>query len=243
MSQNPNPTPVPAQDPDDLEPEYRYAFNLPAGSVRASLVILIMLPFWILLAVPQPLGPMPLYLYFLMGLVLMFFAAHGGTIKPKHVEDSASPLHLPPYFFRVLLLLVTVGLLGYRFYVDQNNLPELAQRLTPPLYQMDPTDPHKVLTDPTTGLPVLSTQWVWLLVSLLGGFTGGWVIARLLGKWKEAFWFQDLQASVSLLACAGLTVLAIIHVLINPSVSAPVDPYVFECILTGIVAWYFGVRS
>ena len=46
--------------------------NNAAGSVRASLVILIMVPFWVLLAVPgPPLGPMPLYLYFLMGLVLL----------------------------------------------------------------------------------------------------------------------------------------------------------------------------
>jgi hypothetical protein len=242
MSQNPNPTPAPAEDPDDLEPEYRYAFNLPAGSVRASLVILIMLPFWILLAVPQPLGPMPLYLYFLMGMVLMFFAAHGGTIKPKHVEDPASPLHLPPYFFRILLLVVTLGLLGYRFYTDQNNLSALAERLAPPLYQLDPNDKTKVLTD-STGLPLPSIQWVWLLVSVVGGFAGGWVVSRLLGKWKEAYWFQDIQASVSILACAGLTVLGIIHLLINPTVTNPVDPSVFEYILTGIVAWYFGVRS
>jgi hypothetical protein len=241
MSQNPNPTPAPAEDPDDLEPEYRYAFNLPAGSVRASLVILIMLPFWILLAVPQPLGPMPLYLYFLMGMVLMFFAAHGGTIKPKHVEDHPSPLHLPPYFFRILLLAVTLGLLGYRFYVDWNNLDELVHRLSPPLYQLDPNDKTKVLLE--GGQPVLSSQWMWLLVSVVGGCTGGWVVSRLLGKWKEAYWFQDIQASVSILACAGLTVLGIIHLLINPSVTNPVDPSIFEYILTGIVAWYFGVRS
>ena len=64
-------------------PVYRHPLGLPAGSVRATLALIIVGLFWLLLVI-QPDKPVqvPLYLYFLMGLVLHFFGSHGGTIAP-----------------------------------------------------------------------------------------------------------------------------------------------------------------
>lgn len=209
--------------PTDAPLLLRHPLNLPAGSVRASLVLLIVLPFWILLAVKDQLVPMPLYLYFLLGLVLVFFASHGGSIAPKHLEDHPSPWHLPRGFFRVLLIAITVGLLAYRYHTDDHDLSRVAARLTPTQEQL--------------------AQWPYLLASVALGYTVGWTISRLLGRWRQSPVYQDVQATVSIIAMIGLSGLAVVHVFINSSLTVPLNPLVFECILTGIVAWYFGARS
>jgi hypothetical protein len=201
----------------------RQPLNLPAGSVRSSLVLLILLPFWILLAVPNRLAPMPLYIYFLLGLVLVFFASHGGTIAPKHVEDHPSPWYLPRGFFRLGLILVTAGLIGWRIYSDPSGR-ELLDRLKPDDQQLLNNGPY-------------------LAGAMFGGFAAGWLLSRMLGRYRYAPAYQDLQAAVSITATLGLSALAIIHILINPGLQEPVNPLVFESILTGIVAWYFGARS
>jgi hypothetical protein len=201
----------------------RQPLNLPAGSVRSSLVLMIMLPFWILLAVPQRLAPMPLYIYFLLGLVLVFFASHGGTIAPKHVEDHPSPWYLPRGFFRVALILVTAGLIGWRYYSDRTGA-ELLDRLTPDNAQLTSNGPY-------------------LAGALFLGYLAGWAISRLLGSLRYSPVYQDLQAAISIIAMLGLSVLAIIHILINPTLQEPVNPLVLESILVAVVAWYFGARS
>ncbi len=201
---------------------YRQPLNLPAGSVRASLVLLILLPFWILLAVgEQRLIPMPLYLYFLLGLVLSFFAAHGATIAPKHAVDHPSPWYLPRGFFRIFIVVVTAGLLGYRYYKDPANFTDY---LSPA--------PDKV-----------QHQWVPLLLSVGLGYGCGWAVSHLLGRWRYSPVYQDLQAAVSIIAMVGLSGVAIVHLFINPGLQVPIDPLVAECIMTGITAWYFGARS
>jgi TctA family transporter len=201
---------------------HRQPLNLPAGSVRSSLVLMILLPFWILLAVPQRPVPMPLYVYFLLGLVLVFFASHGGTIAPKHAVDHPSPWYLPRGFFRVLLLLVTAGLIGWRVYNDPTG-HELLDRLQPADQQL--------------------ANWPYLLGALFAGYFAGWVISRLLGRFRYSPVYQDLQAAISIIAMLGLSVLAIIHILINPGLEEPINPLIFESILVAIVAWYFGARS
>src|SRR5215475_4606920 len=79
----------------------RHTYGLPAGSVRVSLVLLICLPFWVLLGVAEPLGPMPLYLYFLLSLVLVYFAWH----------ENETPWYMPWWFFPALIVLVSGGLI------------------------------------------------------------------------------------------------------------------------------------
>jgi hypothetical protein len=208
--------------PTDAPLLNRQPLNLPAGSVRSSLVLLIILPFWVLLAVPTREVPMPLYLYFLLGLVLVFFASHGGTIAPRHAADHPSPWHLPRGFFRLALILVTAGLVGWRVYSDPSGT-DLADRLTPSPEQL--------------------ANWPYLLGTMAACFTAGWAVSRLLGRYRYSPIYQDFLAAVSIIAMVGLSGLAIVHLLINPQLKVPVNALVFECILTGIVAWYFGARS
>lgn len=201
---------------------HRQPLNLPAGSVRAGLVLLILLPFWALLAIGERrLIPMPLYLYFLLGLVLVFFASHGASIAPKHAIDHPSPWYLPRGFFRVVILVVTAGLLGYRYYKDPAGF---ADYLTP--------DPDK-----------MQHQWLPLVLSVGLGYGCGWVISRLLGRLRYSPVYQDLQAAISIIAMVGLSAVAIVHLFINPQLQVPLDPLIAECVLVGITAWYFGARS
>jgi hypothetical protein len=199
---------------------YRQPLNLPAGSVRTSLVLLILLPFWLALALEPQAGPMPLYLYFLLGLVFVFFASHGASIA--HIDDHPSPFWLPRGFFRLAVIAITIAVIAWRWYRDGPE--QLADRLKP--------DPAKI-----------QEQWAGLLFAVALGYTAGWGLSRLLGKWRDSPIFQDVQASVSLLAMFGLSIAAIIHLIINPQLQNPLDSSIFEYILTGVVAWYFGARS
>jgi hypothetical protein len=89
----------------------------------------------------------------------------------------------------------------------------------------------------------IQEQWAGLLFAVAVGYIAGWGLSRLLGKWRDSPVFQDVQASVSLLAMFGLSIAAIIHLIINPQLQNPLDSSIFEYILTGVVAWYFGARS
>src|SRR5262245_28382417 len=102
-----------------------HPLGLPAGSVRGALARQNALLFWLILLYPQEklvnpqekLLHVPLFLYFLLGLVLAFFAAHGHTIAPAGAGEP-SPWHLPRGVLRVLILLVTVAVVGWRWYTD-----------------------------------------------------------------------------------------------------------------------------
>lgn len=199
----------------------RHPYGLPAGSVRALLVLEILVPFWLVLAFPQEQtlnpNPMPLFLYFLLGLVLVFYAAHGNSIATMG-SAQASPWHLPRGFFRVGILALTVIVAGYRLYTQRERTLEL---LTPTANQL--------------------AQWPELLLALSAGFGLGWLLR--LGPWRRSPWFQDVQASISLVAMLGLAVEAILHLFISPTLGQALDLPLWEAILTGIVAFYFGVRS
>ena len=57
---------------------YRQPLNLPAGSIRALLVLMVLGLIWALMLLPEERGvQIPLYLFYLMFLLLgHFFAAH-----------------------------------------------------------------------------------------------------------------------------------------------------------------------
>jgi hypothetical protein len=199
--------------------------GLPSGSVRAALALQIALLFWLILLFPpgklvnpqDKLLHVPLFLYFLLGLVLAFFAAHGHTIAPVG-SGQPSPWHLPRGVLRVLILLVTVAVVGWRWYSDFDGLRDQ-------------------LTPPATQLP----QWPELLLALAGGYGLGWV--SRLGPWRRSPAFQDVQAWVSLLAMLGLGAEVLVHLFINPTLGQALVRPLWEAILTAIVAFYFGVRS
>jgi hypothetical protein len=195
----------------------RQPLKLPAGSVRALLAMIIAGLFWLLLLPAEKQIPIPLFLYFLAGMVLMFFVAHGNSISSA---GQPPPWGLPRGTFRFLLIVGTIAVLAAHFYFRHSSpLP----RLVPAAEQLQ--------------------QWPNLTIALFGGLSLGWLVGR--GPWRYSAVFQDFQAWVSIVAMIGLAAEVIILLFINPSLeeNPPVDLRVFESVLTGIIAWYFGSRS
>jgi len=199
MSQPPAP---PQQQPVPviLAP-VRQPLNLPAGSVRVSLVLLICLPFWVLLAVDPLQEPMPLYLYFLLSLVLVYFAWH----------ENETPWYMPWWFFPALIILVSVGLIAYRYHLEGN------------LSRMAPSEQHW-------------NRFPYLALVTGGAYIFGTIVGRVI-NWRKTAWFQDVQASVSLLAMLLLAGLTVIELLVKPSVVADLDVPILEYVVLGITAW------
>jgi hypothetical protein len=205
-------------DPTPLPPVYRHPLGLPAGSIRAILTLMIMVPIWLILLLPEDWQVrVPPALYALLSMVLHFFASHGHSIGPPGA-DQPSPWNLPRGFFRVLLLAGTALVVGWQY---ANHPDLLFQRLTPTETQL--------------------AQWPYIVLALLGGFGVGWLLGR--GPWRRAAWFQDVLAWVSLLAMIGLVVEVILLVLVNPRLREELDIEPWERVLTAVVAGYFGARS
>jgi hypothetical protein len=72
-------------------------------------------------------------------------------------------------------------------------------------------------------------------------FTLGYIVR--LGPWRSSPGFQDALAALSLVAMLGLVAETVIVVFINPNLLHGLDLRVWEAILTGAVAFYFGARS
>jgi hypothetical protein len=201
-------------------PYNRHPLGLPPGSVRAVLALMIAGLFWLVLAIdatrPELEIQVPLFLYFLTGMVLLFIGAHGHSIG-GHLA-AGSPLGLPRGSVRAILMLGTAGLFAWLYvkYPDR-----LTQMLKPTEKQLD--------------------QWPTLLLTTFGGYSIGYVIGR--GPWRRMAAFQDLLAWVSLLAMIGLVIETIWVVFINPSLKQDIDLRIWEAILTAAVSFYFGARS
>jgi hypothetical protein len=201
-----------------LAPVSRHPLGLPQGSVRAVLSLTIVGLFWLLLLLPADINvKIPLYLYFLLGLILLFFASHGRSIAPEGTTHR-SPLGLPRGSIRGIILLGTVAVVAWCIHSDRELL---IARLTPS--------------------PQLLPQWPYLLGALVGGFFLGWIIR--LGPWKNLYWFQDVQAWISLIAMVLLGAEIVIRLFIRPNMDQEIDLPLFEKIIVAIVAFYFGVRS
>jgi hypothetical protein len=223
MSQIVPPVAVQQPPPPQPEPPERHPLNLPRGTVRSGLVLLIVLPFWVMLLSPIRLGFMPLYVYFLLGLVLVYFAAHGSYAIEG---DEQSGLSWTGGIFLILIVLGTLALVVYLLLTkDQTFWPD---RLAPP--------PNAAMMAP------------YLLIATLGGYGLGWLMSHLLGGWRNNYRWQDIQATISLIAMflltAGFVYTAFIQPQLpeKPDLSAP-DTKVFESIVVAVVSWYFGARS
>ena len=202
----------------ELTPVMRHPLGLPPGSVRAAMSLTIVGLFWLLLLMPPDRDvQVPLYLYFLLGLVLLFFTSHGHSIAP-HGSGHKSPLGLPKGTIRAIIFLGTAAVVGWCINSDR---ALLLQRLTPSNQSL--------------------TQWPYLLLALVGGFFLGWLIG--LGPWKRVYWFQDIQAWLSLIAMGLLGIDIVIRLFINPNMERDFDLPLWEELLVGVVAFYFGVRS
>lgn len=202
----------------ELTPVLRHPLGLPAGSVRAVMSLTIVGLFWLLLLMPPEKDvQIPVYLYFLLGLVLLFFTSHGHSIAP-HGTTHKSPLGLPKGSIRAIIFLGTAAVIGWCMKSDRALLLE---RLTPSGQSL--------------------TQWPYLLLSMMAGFFLGWLIG--LGPWRGVYWFQDIQAWLSLIAMGLLGIDIVIRLFINPNMERDFDLPLWEEILVGVVAFYFGVRS
>lgn len=194
----------------------RHPLGMPPGSVRALLGIMIGGLFYTLLLMPEGKDiPIPIFLYFLLGLILVFFVGHSHTVGDR---QHATPLGVPHWLLKTLHIVAFGASLGWIYYAHPERL---TTRLTPELEQVK--------------------QWPYLLMATAGGFSLGYVFGR--GPWRETAAWQDLVAWVSLLAMLGLAVDTIIVVFINPSMLDGIDTRKLEIALTGVVAFYFGARS
>ncbi|HEV3143812.1 MAG TPA: hypothetical protein VGZ47_08020 [Gemmataceae bacterium] len=196
----------------------RHPLGLPPGSVRAVLALMIAALFWTIALLPEKKNiQIPLFLYFLLVPIAMFFFAHGRTIA----MNSPSPWGLPRGTFRVLILLITAGGIGLHYYLYDHG----------PWARFEP---------PSAEL----AAWPKLLLAMALGLALGRLIGQ--GPWRNSAAFQDIQAWVSLLGMLGLGIEFILHVLVRPQLADDLkgmDLSTLEAALTGIVAWYFAARS
>jgi hypothetical protein len=221
----PAPAVVPPS-PGTIVKPFRQPLGLPGGSVRALLTLMVLGIVWTLMLLPEENEvKIPLYLFYLMFLILgHYFAAHGQSIRgPK--TGSASPLHLPRGSIRTLIFLGFAGVLAYRYYRyrDLEHIFHLEEPLVEHAY-----------------LPLV----------LVGAFFLGLFMARVVGRaissgGQAPAWFQDFQAWIALLAALGLVVVILILFVINPGVAKEhqIDWPFLENSLAAIISFYFGMRS
>jgi hypothetical protein len=199
-------------------PFFRHPLGLPPGSIRAVMALMIAGLFWValVLSATRPEVEVPLFLYFLTGMILLFFGSHGHSIG-SHL-NAGHPLHLPRGSVRAIILLGAAGVFAWLYYRHPERFPEI---VTPAKDQLQ--------------------QWPTLLATTVGGYAVGYLIGR--GPWRRAAAFQDILAWISLLAMIGLVIETIWIIFINPSLEQAVRLKNFEAVLTAIVSFYFGARS
>lgn len=209
-------------------PGGRYAFGLPAGSIRAILTFMVLALIWGLMAMQKEI---PLYLQYLMFMILgHYFAAHHKSIKPID-EREYSPLFLPRGLIRVVIFLGFAGVMGYLVFANRDNMSGLLDDL-------------KMKDE--------RSQSIYMPVILVAGFFVGLMVGRfgqMIGtKGAQPGWYQDIQAWLVLMAMLGLAAVIIINFVINPSLDAKgkepiLLPRHLDQILAAFVGFYFGARS
>jgi len=203
-------------------PVRRHALGLPAGSVRAAHVLVIIALMCTLIVNPRDLDtPIPAYLIYLTFLILgHFFAAHGNTIAQRDT-DQHSPLYLPGGTVRFLVILMLGGAIGWKLYQNPESLR----------HQFE------------TSLDALKDQ-PYLPIVILSAFLVGVILRSIVGRTNPPQWLQDFEAWVSLIAIVGLGIETVIRLVVAASLDIPLLALpTWEAILGGIIAFYFGERS
>jgi hypothetical protein len=193
----------------------RPPLGLPPGSIRGLLAIQITVIFWIFLLVPDD-KKVPLNLYFLLSLVMVFFVAHGKSIARRE-EATPSPLWLPGGTLRFLILAGTAAVIAFVAFKH----PDRLDRLTP--------------------RPDELSDWKYYLGAVAIGFVLGYG-TRLL-PFRHAWAFQAFQAWIAIIAMALLFLHVIFEVIINFSLENPIPAVAWQTIVTGTTAFYYGSRS
>jgi hypothetical protein len=200
-----------------VEPaEVRHPLNLPPGSIRAILAVMITGLFIVLLVLPADrVVELPLFLYPLLSLLLVFTVTHSGR---GDATTDTQPFGMPRWIFRLIVFGGIAIAVSYQF-INHRDL--LIQRLTPTTTQL--------------------SEWPVLLGALFGGF----IIGRLLryGPWKSTAMYQDMLAWLALLCMIGLAVETLAVIFIRPTIPEGLNLRHLESFLTAAVALYFGARS
>jgi hypothetical protein len=221
--------PLAASPETAAPPPNRNPLGMPAGSVRAIITFMVLGLVWALLLLPEDRENVhiPIYLYYLMFLILgHYFAARSHAPAPAGVKVR-HPLWLPRGSIRFLILAGFAAVGGWVYYVSLTD-PYILDRVTP--------DTKDIIDQ--RFLPVV----------MVGAFLAGIVVSKvanflLAGPQGLPAWFQDIQAWVSLLAIFGLGIEVLLQLVINQSVPEGFNLPHWQAILTGIIAFYFGARS
>jgi hypothetical protein len=197
--------------------DVRHPYGLPMGTVRGFMSLLICSFFWIFLLLPEGSGQLPhtvpLGHFFLLTLVFMAFASHQHAQAPEGSEFL-------PWVIRILFVAGSVAVVGYTAFAHPERLSE---RLTPNAADIG--------------------QWPALLGTLAAGFAAGLLSRKLLGRHNELF--QTLRGWVGVIAMLLLIAETVFQFAIRPTLAEPPSVAamkVWESIITGFVAAYFGTR-
>jgi hypothetical protein len=200
----------------------RHALGMPRGSVRAILALMVVALVCALMLIPprddKPI-PIPAYLLYLLFLVLGHYFAARGNARGQSGAWQGQPLKLPRGCVRLAILAALTATCVYRWYTDAEGFN--AQWLA--------------------SVEALKSAPLLPVVVLLAFFAG--VLVRMVIGEQPAAWYQDMEAWVSLMAVILMGVATLIHLVINLSLPADLDPWLLEGILAGVVAFYFGERS
>jgi len=210
----------------------RHPLGLPAGSVRALLILMVVGTIWALLLMPKEKNVhVPLYLYYLAFLTVGSYFAGRSHAPPAHMSNEPHPLYLPRGSIRLIVIAGFIGVVGFAIY---KNHDFLSDDLFDPRELLDPKE------KPTITLPLI----------LIGAFFLG-IIVNGLSRWVLAgpeglpTWYQDVLAWISVLAVLGLGTEVILQLVVLPSMEEAnrfnLPP--LQMILSGIIAFYFGVRT
>jgi hypothetical protein len=202
-------------------PVRRFALGLPAGSIRAGLVLGVVALICAIVLIPSKgVVAIPPYLIYLLFMMLgHYFAAHGTTIATRD-DPAPSPLHLPGGVVRFLVIAALLGIFGYKIIYDAEGLK--AQF--------------------AASLEELTAQPEMPLV-ILGAFILGVLVRTIVGRTNPPAGWQDVEAWFSLLAFVALSIAAVIHIIINKSIEDALRLDVWESSVGGVIAFYFGERS
>lgn len=199
-------------------PAQRHALGLPAGSVRAAHVLGIVGLVCAIILIPGS-KTIPPYLVYLLFLMLgHYFAAHGVTIA-RRVDAEPSPWYLPGGTVRLLIVIALFGTIAFRVYQDLEGLQTLFKK----------------------SIEDLGDQ-PYVPLAILAGFFLGILVRAIVGINPPRAW-QDFEAWISLIALLGLSIAALIHLVIEPNQVQSLMIPTWDAILGGVVAFYFGERS
>lgn len=207
---------------NNTPPVRRHALGLPAGSIRAAHVLVIVGITCALILNPRDIAiDIPAYLIYLLFLILgHFYAAHGTSIASRD-SGQPSPLYLPGGTIRFLVIAALGATIGWKLSQNPDALQQQFER----------------------SLEGLKEQ-PYLPVVIVAAFFVGVVLRGIVGRTNPPQWLQDFEAWISLLALVGLGIAGVLHLIVTASLEIPLLSLPkWEGILGAVIAFYFGERS